>query len=175
MTAIIIIIMSIFTINSFAITEDTKVLIELIKSVRNEMKAETKTNRELIIANQKATDKRFEDMQKSMDKRFEDMQKSMDKRFVTVDKRFEDMNKRFDMMFYLMMAGFTLLFGYLLKERKTISKEVKEDITENLEITLSQKADLNLVEKIIKILKKFATKNKDIENILMQHNLQVVR
>ena len=161
---ILIIIMSIFTINSFAITEDTKVLIELIKS-----------NQEINNKQFEAVNKRFEDMQKSMDKRFEDMQKSMDKRFATVDKRFEDMNQRFNMMFYLMMAGFTLLFGYLLKERKTISKEVKEDITENLEITLSQKADLNLVEKIIKILKKFATKNKDIENILMQHNLQVVR
>ena len=149
--------MLVFTTNSFAISEDTKVLIELIKS------------------NQKATDKRFEDMQKYMDKRFEDMQKSTDKRFEAVDKRFDMIFYVLGFLFTATMSGFGIIINHLSKERKTISKEVKEDITENLEITLSQKADLNLVEKIIKILKKFATKNKDIENILTQHNLQVVR
>ena len=49
------------TTNLFAITEDTKVIIDLMN-------------------------KQFE----QVDKRFEDMQKQMDKRFEQVDKRFED-------------------------------------------------------------------------------------
>ena len=50
-------------ISSFSFAEvastDIKVLVELIKS-------ETRANRDLIIANQKHSDRRFEDMQKNM-------------------------------------------------------------------------------------------------------------
>ena len=50
---------------------------------------------------------------------------------------------------------------------------LKEDITENLEFRLTKKADLNLVENVIKILEKFAYKNSDIADIMMKHNLKV--
>lgn len=82
---------------------------------------------ELIKMNNDMVNKRFEDMQKHMDKRFEDMQKYM-------DKRFEGVDSKFNILLSVMIAGFTLIMGYLIKERH-VSKEIEievEDInTEN--------------------------------------------
>jgi tetrahydromethanopterin S-methyltransferase subunit B len=150
------------TISSFAVSEDTKLIIELVKS-------ETKANRDLIIANQEAINKRFE----AVDKRFEDMQKS-------VDKRFEDMNKRLDTVFYIMsalftitMAGFGIVINYLIKERKSITKEVRADVSEYMEYKLTQKADAKAVDNIITIIEKLGTKNKDIAEVLKKHQIRV--
>ena len=96
-------------------TTDVKVLVELIKS-------ETRANRDLIISNQKATEKRFEDMQrlivsetkanrdliisnqKATEKRFESMQRLIVSEtkanrdliianYKHSEKRFEDMRR----------------------------------------------------------------------------------
>jgi hypothetical protein len=146
------------TINSFAISEDTKLIVELIKSVKSEIKAETKANRDLIIANQEATNKRFE----------------------AVDKRFEDMNKRLDTMLYIIgilftatMTGFGIVINYLIKERKEITKEVREDVSEYMEYKLMQKANAKDVDNIINIIEKLGTKNKDIAEVLKKHQLRV--
>jgi hypothetical protein len=144
MKKLIFILLVIFnTTNIFATSEDTKLIIEFIKS-------ETKANRDLIIANQKATDKRFDD----------------------VNKRFEDMNKRFDTILYIMLSGFTLIFGYLLKERKSMTKEVREDVSEYMEYKLTQKADAKVVENIINVLEKLGNKNPDIAEVLKKHKLE---
>jgi hypothetical protein len=139
------------TINSFAVTEDTKLIIELVKS-------ETKANRDLIISNQEATNKRFE----------------------AVDKRFEDMNKRLDTIMYIMgilftvtMTGFGIVINYLIKERKEITKEVRADVSEYMEYKLMQKADAKAVDNIITIIEKLGTKNKDIAEVLKKHQLRV--
>jgi hypothetical protein len=146
------------TINSFAVTEDTKLIIELVKS-------ETKANRDLIISNQEATNKRFE---------------AVDKRFESVDKRFEDMNKRLDTILYIMgilftatMTGFGIVINYLIKERKEITKEVRADVSEYMEYKLMQKADAKAVDNIITIIEKLGTKNKDIAEVLKKHQLRV--
>jgi hypothetical protein len=145
------------TINSFAVSEDTKLLVELIKS-------ETKANRDLIIANQESTNKRFE---------------AVDKRFEAVDKRFEDMNKRLDTILYIMgilftatMTGFGIVINYLIKERKEITKEVRADVSEYMEYKLMQKADAKTVDNIINIIEKLGTKNKDIAEVLKKHQLK---
>jgi hypothetical protein len=139
------------TINIFAVTEDTKLIIELVKS-------ETKANRDLIISNQEATNKRFE----------------------AVDKRFEDMNKRLDTIMYIMgilftvtMTGFGIVINYLIKERKEITKEVRADVSEYMEYKLMQKADAKAVDNIITIIEKLGTKNKDIAEVLKKHQLRV--
>jgi hypothetical protein len=137
------------TINTFAVSEDTKLILELIKSNQELIKSEIKSNRELIISNQRATERRFEDM----------------------NKRFEDMSKRFDMLTYIVIAGFTLLFGYLLKERKAITKDIKDDIGEYIEFKLTKKADTKVVESIINILEKLATKDPKVAEILKKHNI----
>jgi septal ring factor EnvC (AmiA/AmiB activator) len=117
-----------FSTSSFAVSEDTKLIIEFIKS-------ETKANRDLIIANQKVIDKRFEQVDKrfeQIDKRFE----QVDKRIEQVDKRIDDLrestnkqlaqvDKKIDNQFYLIISGFVLILGYLLKERTVISHNLK--------------------------------------------------
>jgi hypothetical protein len=129
MKKLIFILLVIFnTTNIFATSEDTKLIIEFIKS-------ETKANRDLIIANQKATDKRF------------------------------------DTILYIMLSGFTLILGYLLKERKSMTKEVREDVSEYMEYKLTQKADAKAVENIINVLEKLGNKNPDIAEVLKKHNL----
>ncbi len=111
-------------------------------------------------------DKRFEAMQNQMDKRFE----QVDKRFEQVDKRFESMDKRFDVIMYIMIAGFTIIMSYLLKERYLIKTEVIKE----LEPQLIRKADKNLLDKVIAIIEDMAVKDKEIEALLTKHHLKLV-
>jgi len=122
------------------IRDNTKLLIELIKS-------ETKANRDLIVANQKATNRRFEDIQRNIDKRF-------------------DMMFNFISLLFLIAVG---QFWYLIKDRREIKKDVKEE----LELQLNLKADVKLVDSIITVLENFARTNKDIANVLKEHKFAV--
>jgi hypothetical protein len=130
-----------FSVNSFAVSEDTRLIIELVKSVKSEMKTETKANRDLIILSQKR-----------------------------LDAQMETIKWGFGLIFIVLIGQ----FWYLIKDRKEISKEVKEDLSEKLELKLTKKADLDLVEDIIKVLEKFGNRNSDIANILEKHNLKKV-
>ena len=134
--------------------ETNKIMIELIKS-------EIRANRDLIIANQKATERRFEDMQKAsdrrfdaVDKRFEDMQKASDKRFEDMqkymDNRFNTIITFLSLLFTIMIGGFSALMWYLVKDREVIKKDIKEE----LETQLTKKADVKLVNDIIRSLSK---------------------
>jgi hypothetical protein len=154
MKKLLLILLLIFnTTNIYATSEDTKLLIELIKSEtqanRDLIKAETKANRDLIIANQQSTDKRIK----------------------SIDKRLDTIMYIMGILFTATMTGFGIVINYLIKERKEITREVKEDLGEKLELKLTKKADLELVENIITVLEKFGTKNPDIANILKKHNL----
>jgi len=121
-------------------SNDTKLLIELIKS-------ETKATRDLMTSYQKSTDKRFDD----------------------VNKRFDDMNKRFDTLVYLLVGGFTLVMGYLLKERTVIKNEVKKE----LEPELIKKADKNTLNKVIAIIEDMAKRDKEVEELLNKHHIKL--
>ena len=118
---------------------DIKLLVELIKS-------ETKTNRDLMMAYQESNNKRFD----------------------SINKRFDDANKRFDTMIYLMVAGFTLIMGYLLKERTSIKSEVRKE----LEPELIKKADKTVLDNIIAIIEGIAKNDKEVEKLLNKHNLR---
>ena len=157
-----------------------------IRQLSNQITESNKMLIKMIEMNQKATNKRFEDMQKYSDKRFEDM----NKRFEDMNKRFDDMKKYSDKQFYninvrldeqvsLIKWGFGLVFmailsqfWYLIRDRKEVTKDVTENLTEKLEVKLTKKADLKLVENIIGVLENFARTNRDIANILRQHNLR---
>jgi hypothetical protein len=177
--------------NLFAVSEDTKLIIELVKSetkanrdlIKSETKAnrdliisKTEANRDLIIANQKAVDKRFGDINKrfeDMNKRFEDMNKRFEDMQKSVDKRFDDMNKRFDTLVYIITTGFVLLFGYLLKERTVIAKKVKEEIEDEVIQKLEQKTDKTLTLKIIKVLEDLAQNDEETRKLLEKHHLKL--
>ena len=150
-------------ISSFSFAEvtntDIKVLVELIKS-------ETRANRDLIIANQKHSDKRFEDMQKYSNKRFDD-----------VNKRFDTLTTFLGLLFTTMIGGFTAIMWYLVKEKKDIKESVQEKVQENIEeklqLRLEKKADKKLVDSIMKIFEDFAKTNIEIANVLQQHRIRV--
>ncbi len=87
-----------------------------------------------------------------------------------MDKRFESIDKRFDIILYIMIAGFTIIMGYLLKERYLIKKEIEKE----LEPQLIRKADKNILDKVISIIEDMATKDKEIEELLKKHHLKLV-
>ena len=160
---------------SLQMRENNKLLIELIKSEtkanRELIKSETKANRELIKANQEATNKRFEDMQKYMDKRFENMQNSMDKRFEQVDKRFEDMNSTLRLMMMVFGSLFGLMFLYLIKDRYSIKRDVQIELAKEFETQIKQKADKELLDRVVAIIEEMAKKDNFVKEILKKHNL----
>jgi hypothetical protein len=215
-----------YSVNSFAITEDTKMLVELIKSNQkiNEAKFQAIDKRfedvvELIKSNQKINeakfqemDKRFDLLERSTNAKIDALQKStnakidalekstnikidatnakidalerstnakIDATNAKIDALEKSMNGKFDTMFYIMgflftatMTGFGIILRHLSSERKTIAKDIKNDIVENLEVKLNQKADISLVESIMNILEKFANKNADIAEVLSRHQLR---
>ena len=87
-----------------------------------------------------------------------------------MDKRFEQVDKRFDMNMYIMIAGFTIIMGYLLKERYLIKSEIQKE----LEPQLIRKADKNILDKVIGIIEDMALKDKEIEELLTKHHLKLV-
>ena len=117
-------------------------------------------------------DKRFEQVDKrfeQVDKRLELMQQQMDKRAQEVDRKFEQVDKRFDTQLYIMVTGFTLIMGYLLKERTIITKQVKQE----LEPELVKKADKNILDKVIAIIEDMAKNDKEVENMLIKHHMRL--
>ncbi len=43
----------------------------------------------------------------------------------STNRRFEDMNSKFNMILTVMLSGFILILGYLIKERNSIKKDIK--------------------------------------------------
>ena len=201
MRKILFIISIFYSVNSFAITEDTKMIIELIKSNQKINNAkfqemdkrfdllERSTNAK-IDALEKSTNikidainAKIDALQKSTNAKIDALEKStnikIDATNAKIDALEKSMNGKFDTMFYIIgflftatMTGFGIILRHLSSERKTIAKDIKNDIVENLETKLNQKADISLVESIINILEKFANKNADIAEVLSRHQLR---
>ncbi len=161
------------TTNLLAVSEDTQILIELIK------------------ANQKSNDKRFD----SIDKRFDDVNKRFDdvnKRFDDVNKRFESMQKQMDRRFEDMQKqmdrrateahdlsmniiyAIASLFGFIIWDRRTMINSAKKETIRELEPELVKKADKNMLNEIIAIIEEMAKKDKEVEKILLKHHLSLV-
>ena len=138
--------------SDFATKEDIKMLDKKIDTVIELVKENNKVLIEMIKNNNENINKRFE----SVDKRFEDM-----------NKRFEDMNDRFNELVLVMIAGFTLIFGYLLKERSIIANKVKDEI----EPEILKKADKSTLDKVIAILEDLAKKDKEVKQLFIKHGL----
>ena len=160
---------------SFAKVEsvDIRALMELVKS-------ESKANRDLIIANQKAINQRFEDM----NKRFEDMRKYSDKRFEDMrkysDNRFSDINKRFDNMITIMLFGFGLIVsivGFFLVRVVNQEKSVKELTNEVKVITneVEKSSNKKVFEILLETIKTMAKKDDDFKIILKKYDLVLAR
>jgi len=145
--------------SDFATKEDIKMLDKKIDTVIELVKENNKVLIEMIKNNNENINKRFE----SVDKRFEDM----NKRFEDMNKRFEDMNDRFNELVLVMIAGFTLIFGYLLKERSIIANKVKDEI----EPEILKKADKSTLDKVIAILEDLAKKDKEVKQLFIKHGL----
>lgn len=138
---------------------------------------------ELIKANQESTNKRFDDMNKRFDdinKRFEDNNKRFDdvnKRFDDINKHFDEVNTRFEEAHNLSMAiiaGIFGLIGFSLWDRRTMMSRTKEETIIIIEKELNQKADRNMLEKVISIIEDMAKKDESVREILARHHLKMV-
>ena len=106
-----------------------------IKMLSNQMTETNKVMLKLIESNQKATNRRFDD----------------------VNRRFEEMNNKF----YIIMALLVIIMGYLMKERQIIKKEILEEVKERIE----KKADIKLVDNIMSIFEDIAKTNNDVAKV----------
>ncbi len=131
---------------------------------------------ELIKANQESTNKRFDDV----NKRFEDSNKrfdDMNRRFDDVNKHFDEVNTRFEEAHNLSMAiiaGIFGLIGFSLWDRRTMMSRTKEETIIIIEKELNQKADRNMLEKVISIIEDMAKKDESVREILARHHLKMV-
>ena len=137
--------------NTQSTSNDTKLLMELIKS-------ETKANREAIEANR--------DLIKSEAQANRALLQAYIKES---NRRFEQADKRFDTQLYLLVAGFTLVMGYLLKERTVIKKEILKEI----EPQLIRKADKNILDEIVSVIEEMAKNDKVMQAILKKHHFKI--
>ena len=105
-----------------------------------------------------------------LEKRLDAFERSTDKRFEGVDKRFDDANKRMDMLFYMMLAMLTGIFGligFVVWDRQVSIKPVLEDnkkIIKELE-QLAQREQRH-EESVISYFKKLAQIDSRFESIL---------
>jgi len=131
---------------------------------------------ELIKANQESTNKRFDDV----NKRFEDSNKrfdDMNRRFDDVNKHFDEVNTRFEEAHNLSMAiiaGIFGLIGFSLWDRRTMMSRTQEETIIIIEKELNQKADRNMLEKVISIIEDMAKKDESVREILARHHLKMV-
>ena len=147
------------TTNLLAVSEDTQILIELIK------------------ANQKSNDKRFD----SIDKRFDDVNKRFESMQKQMDRRFEDMQKQMDRrateahdLSMNIIYAIASLFGFIIWDRRTMINSAKKETIRELEPELVKKADKNMLNEIIAIIEEMAKKDKEVEKILLKHHLSLV-
>jgi len=154
------------TTNLLAVSQDTQVLIELIK------------------ANQKSNDKRFDSIDKRFDdvnKRFDDVNKRFESMQKQMDRRFEDMQKQMDRrateahdLSMNIIYAIASLFGFIIWDRRTMINSAKKETIRELEPELVKKADKNILNEIIAIIEEMAKKDKEVEKILLKHHLSLV-
>ena len=127
----------------------------------------TQKDRELLI--------RLDTKVAEMDKRFAELREDMNKRFEQVDKRFEQVDKRFgEMMTYIgiLAAIFVAItvgtISFALWDRRTMIRPFETKVADlDKRIT----ANKEKYEKLIPVLKEYASKNKKFAEIIQQYNL----
>jgi len=87
----------------------------------------TLEDRDRAVRMEVKMNERFESMQKEMNIRFE----AMNTRFESIDTRFEAMNDKLDKLYtliYFVLGGVFGLFGFIMWDRRSYIKPVKENI-----------------------------------------------
>lgn len=113
-TIIVIFLAPVRSLAQNALLTERELLLELTKQ-------QIEVSKQLAIMNTKL---------EGTDKRFDTLEKTTDKRFDGVDKRFDDANKRMDMLFYMMLAMLTGIFGligFVVWDRQVSIKPILED------------------------------------------------
>ena len=133
---------------------EREMLIELFKQQTEILKQQAEFSKQLAVTNAKL---------EAMDKRVDTLERTM-------DKRFDDANKRMDMLFYMMLAMLTGIFGligFVVWDRQVSIKPVLEDnkkIIKELE-QLAQREQRH-EESVISYFKKLAQIDSRFESIL---------
>jgi chaperonin cofactor prefoldin len=176
---------------AFAMTpQEEKELFRIIGKFDTELK---QLNQRMdLISNQiEITNKRIDDLRAEMnarfaavDKRFEELDKrfeQIDKRFEQIDKRFEQMDKRFEQMdkrfselisFLGWIAGgfFSAVIAFvalLLWDRRTAVRSAVRQAQKDLE----EKYELDLVKRLVSVLRERARTDSHLADILKHFNL----
>ena len=191
---ILLILLSSLSFAEVATKSDIDNLANRIDDIITQMKENNRLVLKVIEANQKATNRRFDDInkrfedmqrliqsnQKATNQRFEDMQRLMQSNQKATNQRFEDMNSKFNMIVTIMLFGFTLitsmvafLTNLIFKEQKTV-KELENEIkvvVNEVEKSSSKK----YFEILVETIETMAKKDDDFEIILKKYHLAFAR
>ncbi len=177
------------TINLYAYDTAPRIsdreIVESLTELKQGQKAINQRIDDLIVN----FNKRFEDMNnnfnkrfEAMDKRFEDMNNNFNKRFEAMDKRFEDMHDTMLILYTSTMALVAALIGYLIWDRNTAQKPMKQKVEklENdmsvVEMELDQHLDIRnpsgpVVPRLIKALRELAQTDEKVASVLRSFSL----
>ncbi len=135
-----------------------------------------------------AIDKRFEAIDRNIDKRFKAVDKRFeanDKRFDAIDRRFEAIDRRFEAMMSWMLTMFGIvitlilgLFGYMIWDRRTALKPLRDRMATLEESTsqLNKRFEIDnpsgsLLERLVAAFRELAKTDKKVADILRSFSL----
>jgi len=162
---------------------DINLILEVMKENNKNIIRVMQENNKRLEEKMEANYKRLEEKIKRLDDKINAIKIDLENQIKATNKRIDDVNNRIDdvnerikgiesLMGYLLGGIFTLI-GFMWWDRRTMIAKAKEEVKQNIEQELNNKADYKILNNIILILKDFANSNKDFNNIFQKYNLKV--
>jgi len=171
-----------FALNLFANSNDTRLILEMMKENNKNIIRIIKENNKNVenqiktmkvdLENQiKATNERIDDM----NNRIDDMNNrinDMNNRINDVNKRINDTNNRIDILSNYVLGVFSSLIaviGFIYWDRRTVISKAKDEVEEKMNNRYKDS-----INGVINTLKDLAVINPEVEEIVKRHNLKAV-
>jgi predicted nucleic acid-binding Zn-ribbon protein len=120
----------------------------------------------------KATNERIDTIREDMNSRFNDV----NNRFNDVNNRFNDVNNRIDDVngyMLALIAGIFATVGFIWWDRRTMVMKTKEEVKEELQYAFDQKADHDLLTKVLEVMGDLAQEDEKVKEALDRRGLRV--
>jgi len=183
------VIFSILILNSFlfasAVTKEDLVLMQnnIIKVMEaNNKNLETKidaTNKRIdslktnLETKIDSTNKRIDSLKANLETKIDATNQRIDLLKTSLETQIKNTNQRIDDLYnvlVVLMGGIFALIGFIMWDRRTMIEKTKSEIANHTKEYYTEK---NTTKEILEILREYAKKDKDLENILSKHNLSI--
>jgi len=120
-----------------------------------------------------ATNQRIDLLKTSLETQIKATNDNLETQIKSVDIKVENTNQRIDDLYnvlVVLMGGIFALIGFIMWDRRTMIEKTKSEIANHTKEYYTEK---NTTKEILEILREYAKKDKDLENILSKHNLSI--